>query len=347
MGARLRLRPHATRAEPRVLSRSSSLGRARGEGGLPPASGALGRCPRGPPREPLIGIAAAAPWLEGGRWDVPKGQGPEHALAGGREGRGRGPPQLQRRSVLTGPRDPALPQRGTDSALCSGVGLLAGPGELQAWGTFQRTSPETEELGGGKRGQLFWNAVAAAAPLCALAPGPRGGQRPRRGGAGGAHRVSRSTQAQRHPQARRSFQGWTLRAPGGCRGRACSVAGVTGGPRCYRLPWGPTCALGRSWVPPRGPQLPLSSWGPSLPATMLRVRVSAAGARPRAAPRSRGWPPAPSRLGCPSGGDWGSTRALLLGPVMWFHPGSILLTGVGKGGSYLQPASQVEGLVVP
>lgn len=43
--------------------------------------------------------------------------------------------------------------------------------------------------------------------------------------------------------------------------------GVTGSP------WGPTCALGRSWVPPRrSTAASLASWGLSLPATMLRVR---------------------------------------------------------------------------
>lgn len=78
----------------------------------------------------------------------------------------------------------------------------------------------------------------------------------------------------------------------------------------------------------RPPAASLASWGLSLPATILRVRVSAAGARPRAAPRSRGWPPAPSRLGCPSGphphlrlgvhASFASRACNLVSS--WFHP---------------------------
>lgn len=185
----------------------------------PPASAALGEkgasrpppglwvaarsCPRGPPREPPIGIAAAAPWLEGGRWDVPKGQGPEHTLAGGREGRVRGPPQLQRRSVPTGPplETPHRPSGGLTLHAALGSAFLRGQencrrGERSSEPVLKRRS-RVEESPASSSGML-WQPLPHSAPwpLGPAAAGDPGG-----GGAGGAHRVSRSTQAQRHPRA--------------------------------------------------------------------------------------------------------------------------------------------------
>lgn len=135
MGARLRLRPHrySSRAQsPLAPPASAALGE---KGASPPASGALGRCPFVPTRATQRAAywhCGAAPWLEGGRWDVPKGQ---VLSTRSREARGEGEGAAAPAKVGPAPLETrTAPAGGLTLHAALGSALLAGPGRTAGVG---------------------------------------------------------------------------------------------------------------------------------------------------------------------------------------------------------------------